>query len=61
MAEDKYSAQKKHLATKKQLRVWVDPTEYEIFKAQCEANGESIYTVINRFIREYNSTTSPGK
>lgn len=61
MSEDKYSSQKKHLATKKQLRVWVDPAEYDAFKAKCEQNGESIYSAVNRFIREYTAKPSPEK
>lgn len=61
MPEDKYSSQKKHLATKKQLRVWVAPTEYNSFKTACEKNGESVYAAINRFIREYPAKSSPEK
>lgn len=61
MSEDKYGAQKKHLATKKQLRVWVDPADYDAFKEKCEQNGESVYAAVNRFIREYTAKPSPEK
>lgn len=50
---DKYSAQKKYLQNKKQLRVWVNPEKYELFKTKVEQNGQSIYFVINQFIDEY--------
>lgn len=58
MTEDKYKTQKKYLENKKQLRVWVDPEAYEAFKDKCAENGESIYSVINRFIREYTAQST---
>ena len=54
MPEDKYSAQKKYLSEKrKNLRVWVDAEKYERFRAALDANGESMYAAINRFIDQY--------
>lgn len=50
---DKYASQKKYLQNKKQLRVWVDPEKYELFKSKVEQNGQSIYAVINQFIDNY--------
>jgi len=50
---DKYASQKKYLQNKKQLRVWVDPEKYELFKTKVKQNGQSIYAVINQFIAEY--------
>ena len=58
MSEEKYKTQKKYLETQKQLRVWVDPEVYEAFKAKCAENGESIYAVINRFVRDYTENSS---
>lgn len=50
---DKYAAQKKHLSTKKQLRVWLSTEKYERFKKAVELNDTSIYAVINNFVDEY--------
>ena len=58
MENDKYKTQKKYLGTQKQLRVWVAPEAYEAFKAKCAENGESIYAVINRFVRQYTEKKS---
>lgn len=51
--KNNYKEQKKFLSTQKQLRVWVKPEKYELFKKRIEENGTSIYAVINNFIDEY--------
>ena len=48
--EDKYNSQKKYLKTKKQLRVWTDEEKYNNFQKVIEDNGESIYSVINKYM-----------
>lgn len=53
MSEDKYAAQKKHLQSKKQLRVWMDSEKYESFKTAVQKNGDSIYGIINAFVDDY--------
>ena len=54
MAKTHNEVVQKHLSEKKQqLRVWVDKEKYEKFKAKVQANGESIYGLINRYIDEY--------
>ena len=50
---DKYASQKNHLSKQKQLRVWVNPDKYEAFKQKVEANGASIYFLINAWIDQY--------
>ena len=50
---DKYASQKNHLSKPKQLRVWVNPDKYEAFKQKVEANGPSIYSLINAWIDQY--------
>lgn len=50
---DKYASQKNHLSKQKQLRVWVNPDKYEAFKQKVEANGTSIYSLINTWIDQY--------
>lgn len=51
--QDKYAAQKKYLAQKKKACIWVNPDEYEIFKAKAKANGTSVYALFNAFIKDY--------
>ncbi|MGI6205999.1 MAG: plasmid partition protein ParG [Anaerovoracaceae bacterium] len=51
--KDKYAAQKKYLATRKKLSVWVDAEKYEKFKSLVKENGESIYGLINQYIDDY--------
>lgn len=51
--KDKYSAQKKHLATKKNLRVWVDSAKYDVLKEKAASSGTSIYALVNGWIDEY--------
>lgn len=51
--KDNYSAQKKYLASRKRLSVWMDPDKYERFKALVKENGESIYGLINQFVDDY--------
>ena len=53
MAEDKYASQKKHLATRAQLRVWVDPQKYEALKEKTKKNGTSVYALINGWLDRY--------
>ncbi|MBO5408896.1 MAG: hypothetical protein J6A61_05835 [Clostridia bacterium] len=48
-----YSPQKNYLSKKKQLRVWLDSEKYEQLKSATQANGESIYSIINNFVDEY--------
>ena len=51
---EEYSAQKKYLSSKKkQLRVWVDAEKYDVFQQNVKKNGESIYSLINKFIDDY--------
>ena len=50
MAEkDKYAGQKKHLATQKQLRVWMSPEKFEALKAK----GTSVYALVNQWVDQY--------
>ena len=49
----RYEAQKKHLAEKKQLRVWMDAEKFEKYKETASERGESIYGVINAFVDDY--------
>ena len=51
--EDKYSSQKKYLASQKQLRVWVDPGKYEALKQKAFKEGISIYFLVNKWIDQY--------
>ncbi|MBE5040618.1 hypothetical protein [Ructibacterium gallinarum] len=51
--KDKYTAQKKYLSQKKQLRVWADTDKYERLKHAASANGDSIYSIITRYIDAY--------
>ena len=44
---------KKYLSTQKQLRVWIKPEKYELFKEKANEKGASIYAVINDFIDSY--------
>ena len=53
---EKNNSQKKFLATQKQLRVWIKPEKYELFKLKTEKNDTSIYAVINDFIDNYIKT-----
>lgn len=53
MSDDKYTAQKKYLEKRKQLRVWIDAEKYEAFKEAAEKNGASVYSLINGFVNEY--------
>lgn len=50
---DKYATQKKHLATQKQVRVWVNPEKYEAFKEKASSEGTSIYALVNQWISQY--------
>ena len=51
--DDKYAAQKRYLASKKQLKVWMTADKYERFKAAVAANDTSMYAVINAFVDSY--------
>ena len=53
MSESNYTAQKKYLQSKKQLRVWMDAEKYESFKTAVQKDGKSIYELINNFVDEY--------
>lgn len=53
---DKYSSQKTYLATKKQLRVWLNADKYEKLKEATKKRGESIYGIINKFVDDYLET-----
>lgn len=48
-----YESQKKYLSNRKQLRVWVEMEKYQRFEAKVRKEGESIYSLINKFIDEY--------
>lgn len=50
---DKYAAQKKYLANKKNLRVWVDADKFALLKEKADADGTSIYALVNRWIDQY--------
>jgi len=54
--QEKHNPQKKFLATQKQLRVWIKPEKYELFKLKAKENETSIYAVINDFIDSYIKT-----
>ena len=54
MAEkDKYAGQKKHLATQKQLRVWMSPEKFEALKEKAAQNGTSVYALVNQWVDQY--------
>lgn len=53
MAGDKYASQKKYLATRAQLRVWVDAEKYERLKEKANANGTSVYALVNGWMDRY--------
>ena len=46
-------AQKKYLASQKQLRVWLDAEKFEAFKSAASGNGTSMHRLINDFVDEY--------
>ena len=46
-------AQKKYLASQKQLRVWLDADKFEAFKQLASENGTSMHRLINDFVEEY--------
>ena len=50
---DKYSAQKKYLKNKKQLRVWMEEEKYDCFKETAQNNGQSIYELVHKWVDEY--------
>ena len=51
--EDKYASQKKHLSTKKQLRVWMDANKFDRFKNTVATQNHSIYELINKYVDDY--------
>ncbi len=51
--DDKYAAQKRYLASKKQLKVWMSADKYERFKSAVSANNTSMYAVINSYVDAY--------
>lgn len=53
MSDDKYLSQKKYLATRKQIRVWVDPEKFERLKEKAQKNGTSVYALVNSWIDIY--------
>lgn len=53
MEKDKYAQQKKYLATKKQLKVWVDPEKYELFKKKAKENGTSVHALVTDLMNDY--------
>ena len=54
MAKTNSEIVQKHLQeNKKQLRVWIDKEKYEKFQTAVKNNGESIYSLINKFVDEY--------
>lgn len=50
---DPYAAQKKYLSSRKNLRVWVDYGKYAALKEKAEAEGTSIYALVNGWIDRY--------
>lgn len=61
MSEDKYAAQKKYLASRKRLSVWVDAEKYESFKALVKENGDSIYRLVNQLVDDYLDEHKPAE
>ena len=53
MENDKYAPQKKYLEKRYNLRVWVDQEKYDRFKALVDANGTSVYALVNQMIDRY--------
>lgn len=53
MENDKYASQKKYLASRTQLRVWVDPEKYEALKEKAKRNGTSVYALVNGWMERY--------
>ena len=47
------AAQKKYLASQKQLRVWLDADKFEAFKSAAADNGTSMHRLINDFVDGY--------
>lgn len=47
------TAQKKYLASKKQLRVWIEDDKFERFKAMTASHGTSMHRLINDYIDMY--------
>lgn len=58
--KDKYSSQKKYLATQKQLRVWIAPEKYEALKTKASRDGVSIHALVNQWVDQYLQST-PGE
>ena len=48
-----YEAQKKYLEKRSQLRVWMETDKYEKLKKITKEKGESIYSIINKFVDDY--------
>ena len=51
--KDKYSSQKKYLATQKQLRVWIAPEKYEALNTQASRDGGSRPALVNHWVDQY--------
>ena len=47
------TAQKKYLANRRQLRVWVEEDKFEEFKKTAVCNGTSMHRLINDYICSY--------
>ena len=60
LMEDKYNAQKKYLAQKKRVSVWMDADKYERFKAAVQQNGDSIYALVNKLADDYLASKEQG-
>ena len=51
--KDKYSTQKKYLASRKQLRVWLSPEKYDALQEKARTEGTSIYALVNHWVDAY--------
>ena len=49
----KYVTQKKYLSSQKQLRVWLSPEKYAAPKENADAEGTSIYALVNGWVDAY--------
>lgn len=52
-SEDKFSSQKEHLKTQKQLRVWMSPEKLDAFKEATKNNDTTMYAAIHDFVDNY--------
>jgi len=51
--KDKYTSQKKYIATLKQVSLKIKPEIYDAFREKCLLNGTTPTTELRKFINEY--------